>query len=77
MGNVMCWLREKASRRLRKGEEDEQLGVSTWMLKSPVMMSYISLNIAKYLVKYRYISPTSSKSSIFNAYVGYKIVLKK
>ena len=28
MGNVMCWLREKASRRLRK-EEDEQLGVST------------------------------------------------
>ena len=39
MGNVMCWLREKASRRLRKGEEDEQLGVSTWMLKSPVMMS--------------------------------------
>jgi len=39
VGNVMCWLREKASRRLRKGEEDEQLGVSTWMLKSPVMMS--------------------------------------
>ena len=39
MGKVMCWFREKASRRLRKGEEDEQLGVSTWMLKSPVMMS--------------------------------------
>ena len=39
MGKVMCWLREKASRRLRKGEVDEQLGMSTWMLKSPVMMS--------------------------------------
>ena len=34
----MCWFREKASRRLRKGEEG-QFGVSTWILKSPVIMS--------------------------------------
>ena len=36
---VMCWFREKASRRLRKGEEEGQFGVSTWILKSPVTMS--------------------------------------
>ena len=35
----MCWFREKASRRLRKGEEEGQFGVSTWILKSPVIMS--------------------------------------
>ena len=35
----MCWFSEKASRRLRKGDEEGQLGVSTWILKSPVMMS--------------------------------------
>ena len=35
----MCWFREKAARRLRKGEEEEQFGVSMWILKSPVIMS--------------------------------------
>ena len=39
VGKVMCCVSEKVSRRLRKGEEDGQSGVSTWMLKSPVMMS--------------------------------------
>ena len=29
VGKVMCWISEKASRRLRKGEEEGQLGVST------------------------------------------------
>ena len=35
----MCYFREKASRRLRKGEEEGQFGMSTWILKSPVIMS--------------------------------------
>ena len=35
----MCWFNEKASRRLRNGEEEGQFGVSTWILKSPVIMS--------------------------------------
>lgn len=39
VGKVMCWVREKTSIRLRKGEEEGQLGWSTWMLKSPVIIS--------------------------------------
>ena len=39
VGKVMCCVSEKASKRLRKGAEEGQRGVSTWILKSPVMMS--------------------------------------
>ena len=39
VGNVTCCVREKTSRRLRKEDEKEQLGWSTWTLKSPVIIS--------------------------------------
>jgi hypothetical protein len=39
VGNEICWVREKESRRWRKETAEEQMGSSTWILKSPVMKS--------------------------------------
>ena len=39
VGKLMCWVREKSCRRLMNWDEGFVWGWSTWMLKSPVMIS--------------------------------------